>query len=43
MGNCSGLCHKNIETSAQSDLFVPQFDINYVSGSKKKRIKTSFI
>ena len=39
MGNCSGLCHKNIETSAQSDLFVPQFDINYVSGSKKKVLK----
>ncbi len=39
MGNCSGLCHKNIQTSAHSDLFVPQFDINYVGGAKKTILK----
>ena len=39
MGNCSGLCHKNIETLAHSDLFVPHFDINNVGGDKKTILK----
>ena len=39
MGNCSGLCHKNISTSSHSELFVPQFDINDVRGNSKTILK----
>ena len=39
MGNCSGLCHKNITTSSHSELFVPQFDINDVKGNSKTILK----